>query len=201
MRAIFIVLSLVCLGCDDDPGPRGLPGPQGEPGEPGAMGEPGPPGPPGAQGPAGAPAASMSGTRLQARYFNADDGAREFIGWYDTQLMAECSFKRSGDGEIRCLPKAKAIVLYSLDAACTQPVSDYSPTPCGGSLAYFGLPVLDAGCDTNGVRVYQIDTMPQTPTEVYAWPCVDSPQSTTKPFYALTEIPPTDFVAASIGSQ
>jgi len=62
----------------------------------------------------------QSGTRLRARV-RSGEGARIFVGWFDTKLNEACAFLPAEDGRIRCLPDNHAFVTYA-DSACTQPL-------------------------------------------------------------------------------
>ncbi|HEY1813062.1 MAG TPA: hypothetical protein VGG74_12015 [Kofleriaceae bacterium] len=61
----------------------------------------------------------QSGTRIKMRELTTPDGARQFEGWYDTQLDVDCAFFVSTDGVTRCLPAAGGEPVY-FDAACTM---------------------------------------------------------------------------------
>lgn len=45
-----------------------------------------------------------SGSRLKVAYLESRDGARQFAGWRDTKINAECAFMRHSGGFMRCLP-------------------------------------------------------------------------------------------------
>ncbi len=135
MKTLSIVPLCLALGCTSAIGIEGLAGKDGAPG---------PTGPPGAQGPAGTPAV-QSGGRLKARWRGADDGAREFAGWWDSALSINCDFRLSSDGVERCLPLAREdpYLRVFVDAECTQPAyAIYKPfVPCDGlEYALQGLP-------------------------------------------------------------
>ncbi len=84
----------VCNGAKGDTGEAGIPGPQG------------PQGPKGEQGDASETGGNVSGSRLKARYASTPDGAKVFMGWYDSQLNEKCTFRLAEDGRMRCLPVA-----------------------------------------------------------------------------------------------
>ncbi len=121
-------------------GPQGPIGPQGELGPQGAVGATGPMGP---QGPAGdvgpqgepGPAGGLykSGTRLKARYRLGVDGAKEWIGWWDTARQEACDFGanyQSDDGIIRCLPARQYVTPDSArfaDAQCSVAIVTCDP--------------------------------------------------------------------------
>jgi hypothetical protein len=70
--------------------------------------------------------APRAGTRLVPIFLQADDGARQFVGWFDTARAEECSYALSGDGLIRCLPTAIAEARWFLDATCVRPIAAVS---------------------------------------------------------------------------
>ncbi|MEY4548401.1 MAG: hypothetical protein RL685_4596 [Pseudomonadota bacterium] len=84
--------------------------------------------------------ANESGSRLKARWFVGDDAAREFVGWFDSELKTECAFSRGRDGLLRCLPTSGATPLYTT-SDCTGPlvysvpVSSCDTHPAVGILA------------------------------------------------------------------
>src|SRR5262249_36764419 len=47
-------------------------------------------------------AAAVSGSRLRAKYLTTADGARQFVGWYDSQRKEDCSFDVAEDGQMHC---------------------------------------------------------------------------------------------------
>jgi hypothetical protein len=69
-----------------------------------------------------------SGTRLRARVLRGEDGASQFLGWYDSKLERNCSQAGGGVYKDRCLPavanrwnfgnEAKP---YFADSACSVP--------------------------------------------------------------------------------
>lgn len=64
-----------------------------------------------------------SGTRLKARTYTAEDGAQQFIGWFDSQRNENCGFGMAADGKIRCLPGgAGTLPGFFGDSGCSQPV-------------------------------------------------------------------------------
>ncbi len=68
-----------------------------------------------------------NGTRLRARVVSTDDGARQFVGWRDTELEFDCAFNVAEDGARRCLPTVLidptlSPDTYFADAGCSTPV-------------------------------------------------------------------------------
>ena len=73
---------------------------------------------------------STSGSRLKARWLAADDGARHFQGWHDTERDADCAFQTAEDGKPRCLPfSASMNTSWYADASCTRPIA-YTSKGC-----------------------------------------------------------------------
>jgi hypothetical protein len=175
----------------------GPPGPTGPAGPPGQDGVPGPPGPPGAAGDGGdgsaEPTDAVSGARLQARVWVAEDGAREFLGWFDTERHEACDFQYAGDGLVRCLPQnAATIIGYFADAACTEPLAQslcaatYADTfthTCPEGRRLFAL-----GDPFDGQTAY-VPIGPQ---------CVPSTPPGGLLYHVGAEVSPASFVAASV---
>lgn len=68
---------------------------------------------------------STSGTRLRAIFLEPESGEPIFAGWHDTELDAECWFRRTEpDGRLRCVPASPLSGLRTtyLDADCTEQV-------------------------------------------------------------------------------
>jgi hypothetical protein len=124
--ALAITLLLGCTGSEGPTGRAGASVP-GKDGAPGADGKDGAQGP---AGPAGKDTTTVSGSRLRARFLAGDDGARQFIGFHDVKLGADCTAFPDGLGATRCmpLPFAQATGGAYADAACTQRLYDYPVT-------------------------------------------------------------------------
>jgi len=90
----------------------------------------------------GAVALYRSGSRLKARVWSAEGGAKLFTGFSDTTLGVECAPGDAADGKVRCLPIETTRVFF-VDASCTQPAALGGPCstpkyarladPCGQS--------------------------------------------------------------------
>ena len=81
---------------------------------------------------------AASGTRLRARYVSGG-GARELVGFFDTQRNEECTFQRADDGRWRCVPKASSISATTgtfSDAGCTIPVTAVAQGTCSETTQY-----------------------------------------------------------------
>jgi len=77
----------------------------------------------GEAGAGGAPVAGfVSGSRLRARYYQGDDGSRQMLGWYDTELGTHCTVMPAEDGTLRCLPSTIVLTYFS-DPACAAPAA------------------------------------------------------------------------------
>jgi hypothetical protein len=61
----------------------------------------------------------QSGSRIKMHVWTTPDGARQFEGWYDTQLTVDCEFLMTADGVTRCVPPTVGLPAY-FDAACTM---------------------------------------------------------------------------------
>jgi hypothetical protein len=68
-------------------------------------------------------APDQPGARLKARYLEADDGSRQFLGWYDPARDASCRFTVASDGAWRCLPEGAASGTFFADSSCTTPLA------------------------------------------------------------------------------
>lgn len=71
----------------------------------------------------------QSGTRLQARYYQAPDMPDVFAGFFDTELDEWCDFMLASDDSLRCLPRSTAVTghLGYADALCQTDVWTLSP--------------------------------------------------------------------------
>ncbi len=88
-----------------------------------------------------------SGSRLKLQYYEATDGAKQFVGWRDSMRMDDCSFGPHADGSTRCLPASTLIGVF-FAAGCTTAlayVPKSSPAPKYG-----------AKYEAPGTRVYSI---------------------------------------------
>lgn len=102
MPRLLAVLLLTFTACAEPPISEPIPGPAGPQGEAGPAGAPGPTGLQGGS-------TVKSGTRLKARVARSEDGASQFLGWWDSEMGMECERERGAmsDGawsNYRCLP-------------------------------------------------------------------------------------------------
>lgn len=180
---------LLVLGCDEEapepfripgvPGPMGPMGPAGEDGEDGKDGEKGPVGP---QGPAGAPgkdgaSASLSGSRIRARYLVGADGSKALVGYQDTERGEACAYQTMGGAETRCYPAAVAFSGFKFaDAACSVRADTVDPSAAyrrsGGVLYEPGTAVLDGWAQNADTGACEPWTPPAGPAWV-AWSAID----------------------------
>lgn len=70
-----------------------------------------------------APPTARSGSRLRRRMAELDSGERVFLGWHDTELDVDCSFRPGADGVLRCRPSGGNANAF-LDPACAMRVAD-----------------------------------------------------------------------------
>lgn len=97
-----------------------------------------------------------SGLRLKVTYLESRDGARQFAGWRDTKINAECSFARHSGGFTRCLPGGPAVTgVYWNSNTCdgTQLVA----SPKGA-----GRPAFATMSTPTGARVFNLTGEPVT---------------------------------------
>lgn len=80
-----------------------------------------------------------SGSRLRVRSYVGDDGSRQQVGLYDTQLQTLCAFTRAADGELRCLPLG-GFTAYFGDAQCLQRVLSVPPSNCATTARFVMVP-------------------------------------------------------------
>ena len=68
----------------------------------------------------------VSGSRLKIRYYETPDGAKQFLGWFDSSRGDECTIQKYGpDGTTRCLPVRVAPTFgYSSDSGCSLGLID-----------------------------------------------------------------------------
>ncbi len=92
----------------------------------------------------------QSGSRLKARVLVTADGARQFVGWRDTQLGLDCTFVTATDGKTRCLPQLGGIAVVYADSACSKPLV-YAASNCHQASGIIAIPVTTgSGCTVQG---------------------------------------------------
>lgn len=144
-------------------------------------------------------APATSGTRLRARYYTGEDGSKQFVGWRDNTRNEDCSFLKSEDGQLRCLPAA-AFASYYLDASCTQSAAT---TPKEQAICAAAVPTYAVetqrftACGTS--KLFEVGALVE-PTVVYvvsATGCVETKPLAVYAYYTTTPVAPTEFVAAT----
>lgn len=138
-----------------------------------------------------------SGTRLKVRYYEADDGARQPIGWFDNERREACSFMLAAGGTIRCLP-ADSIGTsgYFADVGCSVPAITVA-NACSSPPAY-GFTYELGACGKSVVHVHPVESEAfqlYTGTPGNCTSIGDPP--TLKAYQLGAEMNPGDFVAAT----
>jgi len=140
----------------------------------------------------------VAGSRLVPLFLMAEDGSREFAGWFDTTRNARCAFAVSGDGILRCLPVDDVLNIEAYaDAACTEPLAVVSG--CAAPQPYV-LRIEAPACAT-GPRhhlhaVGRRFTLPAVYQRIGAT-CTRTPRNEGAMYVTLAaEVSPTAFVAA-----
>ncbi len=147
-----------------------------------------------------------SGTRLKARRYIADDGARsEITGfWYDSARKEDCAFTADELGQTRCVPFQTIAYAYYEDNQCTQPIaSPTHNTTCQSPKKYVG--IYDASqCAKNGPKIHEFGT-PVVPSQVWflksdgACVTIGGIEISVTDWHRLgKKILPTEFVAATL---
>ena len=149
-----------------------------------------------------------SGTRLRARIARSALGAEEFLGWRDTALGLDCTFRRAGDGALRCLPEESVRItnqLYFADASCTEPLVTTNTLPCGypaHAIYYDAL-----GC-MEPPTVYGLGAEIPRGTTTYTRPSASDPCTVAPSLAGRTvvfargpEVPPSAFVAGTLRAE
>ena len=160
------------------------------------------------------PAVGNGGTRLKKRVIEADDGTRQFVGWFDSARGENCAFIQGPDGVQRCMPFELAhkitgpsgldAIVYT-DANCTNAFY-LTSTPyrgeCRGKVKYvYQSPESTPTCPDGDFYVYEIgeDATVDVEQPMYVKSglgCIVF--NTVDDVFALkaTEIPPSAFVGA-----
>lgn len=151
-------------------------------------------------------------------------GVATRLGWYDTAKNTECKVSVAADGKRRCLPKTTASATkdspfepFYTDAACTKPLQnpiayvavpammqcEKDPRLCPASCAAPPKPAFASGFTSGcpvGAKIFAVGapvTVYRRVREVQAPTCaaVNRPGEAA---YAVTEVPPTEFVEATL---
>jgi hypothetical protein len=139
-----------------------------------------------------------SGSRLKAKHYVGADGSKQFAGWYDSQLKADCWFQQV-NGKTVCTPTLWSSSYYA-DAACTVPLFYTTAIGCGGIAYEYGA----SNYDCNARRIYRLQAM-SAPASMYskgtACTAMSPPASgagITYSYFSAQEVPLTTFVEASV---
>jgi len=106
----------------------------------------------------------VSGSRLQARFVTASDGARLYKRGvlFDTQLGVDCKYETAADGKTRCLPligvtTQQGLVNYT-DSNCTDAYTWLYPPPggCPQGLAKYVYTVTFSGSVCSQTALFHI---------------------------------------------
>ena len=136
--------------------------------------------------------AAESGDRLKARWRVASDGAREFVGWYDSERKENCTFILAADGSTRCMPSGGGAFYFS-DDTCTDPLF----IGAAGCEIQYGVRSVSGSC-AGGTELHTVAPFSGTAYQGSPDLCVEVTLSDTADYYRSTGvIPPTSFVAAS----
>ncbi len=177
MRAIALA-ALFTVGCSASapeigPDPSGSGGTGGVGGTGGTAGSSSSTGDGGSAGSGGSGGSAQqgglyeSGSRLRARHLVADDGTKQFVGWFDSQRSERCTFVVAADGKQRCLPiGAATLASFFKDASCSATMKFAIATSAcsqGSTDVAYGA---DTSCPPR-YRVY-VTGAKVTPTTVYS---------------------------------
>lgn len=123
--------------------------------------------PPGEYNPSEDVMGGQSGLRLQRRMLVTPDGARQFVGWYDSELDENCSFRKMADGKQYCMPidgmhvaelSSPFSAVISASDDCSNPVKLWAPTSaCGDVVPRYVLHEAADNCgDSTVEQIYKI---------------------------------------------
>lgn len=142
-------------------------------------------------GSSGSDGIQRSGSRLRMRSYVASDGAKQFIGWWDTNTQENCGAATAEDGRLRCLPVIYGRLIFS-DADCYGEVIE---VVTGSNEATPGL-VRDLGGTNSSYSVYSPGSE-YTGQDVYirsGTACIQSQRAESFTYYHATKVPPTTFI-------
>lgn len=126
-----------------------------------------------------------SGSRIRARVGMTPDGAKMFLGWYDTELGINCRFRKLDGPVARCYPLVGEVALFNnlfLDSSCTKPIGYFGdqlfncgipmPKYATGSSAFlnpdYSYDNPDFKCtEPMTVEVYEVDAQIESTTVYY----------------------------------
>ena len=93
-----------------------------------------------------------SGSRLRARVLDGGDGAKAFVAWHDTELGADCTFRRGLDDAMYCMPEGLR-VSYA-DERCMEPI--VFRTECSPEDAVYAANPITDDCGAPEDRQWQV---------------------------------------------
>lgn len=146
--------------------------------------------------------AAESGSRLKARWYVGDDGARQpLFQWFDSARNEECTFQRATDGVLRCMPGGAGLSSYYSNANCTQRAAVLLATlDCGDGYGTYAIESATTGCESR-IKVFTLgETLP--PESVYVLSgesCVAAAPNAAFVYRRLgSEVAPSSFVSAQL---
>lgn len=136
------------------------------------------------------------GSRLKVRYVETEDGAKQFLGWFDTKRGESCVLYTYPDGSMRCLPTLDAIVgTYFSDPACATPLAHRTKATAAPA------PKSAAKFDGSTYRIYPVTGAFDGTAYQSLGSCMAAPPSAASnySFWAVgPEVAPTEFVAGTV---
>jgi hypothetical protein len=113
------------------------------------------------------PPGNISGDRIVAQYIEAQDGARAFVGWWDSERDERCTWTVAADGVTRCLPSGGlqvmpsangfSQVVYYSDPECTKALAVSWDDSCENR--HIAIRLDDSSCPTRSI-VYSVEDEP-----------------------------------------
>jgi len=138
-----------------------------------------------------------SGSRLFAHVYDYGGGAREFNGWFDSELGESCRFGPAADGRLRCLPNTYSMDTFS-DAGCTSRVRVEYNSQCPVAPRYAAVALPREPCRSTPTEIWRLQAEPAT-TEVYSLDATGCVFQQTSETYALdVQVDPSAFVAGDL---
>ena len=146
----------------------------------------------------------QGGSRLKARILEGTDGSKQFLGFFDSERMENCTFARASDGKQHCMPDVDAAqTVYFTDASCTAPLL-VMPMTCATPPKYTSTTLYESTCPTPaGIvrRVYLTQAAFQGMTAYIgsqgSCSMVTINPNTQKFFTTSSELPPASFAEAT----
>jgi len=146
--------------------------------------------------------AAEDGSRLKARWYAAQDGARQWaFNWFDVERNEECTFQRAADGVLRCMPTPGVVAITRyLDASCTEPVLAVAVATCSGEAPRYIVQSEVVGCESRvRLTVPGVLVAPETLYNLTTSDCVETQPSESYTYRRPgAEVPPTSFVSAEV---